>query len=241
MTDPDPTLSQRLDALKATLDEQGERVRAVVDNAVEALFSGTKDDAQAIIDADADIDRADVAIERTCVALLQSAAASHNAPLTEADIRMVLTIVKVNNELERIADLMVNAVQHAAAFRAMREGPGIPPAFRVLANSVIGIVQLTVRALRDMNATDAGIVLKSDDTTEAFKRQLLRDVETRLAQGQGTVDDVFALHAGAASFARAADHCTNIAEQIIYVVTGLIVRHEDDRWTEPAPPEETAP
>ena len=241
MTDPIATLPERLSSLKSDLDTQGERVRAVVDRAVEALFAGTPDDALALIEADEAIDHADVAIERAAVALLQSAAIAAEADLSEADIRMVLTIVKVNNELERIADLMVNAVHHVPAFASMRgeggecDATGIPPAFRVLANSVIGIVQLTVRAFAQMNDAEAGVVLKSDDTTEAFKRQLLRDIETGLSEGRVSVDDAFALHAASAHFARAADHCTNVAEQIIYVTTGLIVRHENNQWTAPAP------
>ncbi len=227
----------RLTALKASLDEQGQRVRAVADRAVEALFSGDIDAAHSVIEADNEIDRADILIERTAVAILQQAAAGPPSELSEADIRMVLTIVKVNNELERIADLMVNAAEQAPAFGSMLAGAGVPGAFRVLANSVVGITQLTVRALREMNSADAGIVLKSDDTTEAFKRQLLRDMESRLAAGDATVDGAFAIHTAAASFARAADHCTNISEQIIYVVTGLIVRHENDRWSDPTAPD----
>ena len=237
MPDAKTPLTDRLVALKNALDEQGERVHRVVGEAVNTLFEGDEQHANRVIEADTEIDRVDVQIERAAVAILQDACDGPPGGLTQAQIRMILTIVKVNNELERIADLMVSAAEQAAAFRSMRSGTGISPAFRVLSNSVIGIAQFTVRSLRDMNSTQAGIVLKSDDTTEAFKRQLLRDVEARLSEGQATVDDAFAIHTVAASFARAADHCTNIAEQIIYVDTGLIVRHENDRWTDPASPD----
>ena len=239
MTDTPTALKDRLDRLKDALDAQGAAVVALVEDAVEALFEGDEADARRVIDADAPIDREDVRIEREAVALLQEAVAGERGLLSEAQIRLVLTIVKVNNEVERIADLMVLSAGQAAAFRVLREGdgPGIPPAFRVLANSVIGIVQLTVQSLRRMDGADAGVVLRSEDTTEAFKRALLRDTESRLARGEGTVDEAFALHSAAAAFARAADHCTNISEQIIYVDTGLIVRHENDKWSDPTAPE----
>ncbi len=238
MPDPAASLPERLAQLKFALDTQGTLVESIVEEAVEALFAGDESGASRVIDADERVDAEDVRIEREAVSLLQDAATGPPAAISEADVRLVLTIVKVNNELERIADLSSLAAGHAAAFGAMPAGPlgEVPRPFRVLANSVIGIVQQTVRAFAEMSEPGATIVLRSDETTDAFKRTLLRDTEQRLASGGCTVDDAFALHATAAAFARAADHCTNIAEQIIYTTSGRIVRHENDHWSDPAPP-----
>ncbi len=235
MTGSNQTLPQWLGTLKADLERQGARVVAQVERAVEALFEKDGGVAQAIFEAETEIDREDVRIERETVALLQAAADAAKAPLSETDVRLTLTIVKTNNELERIADLAVYAAQRVPSFAALTEDP--PPTFRVLANSVIGIVQCTQRALVKMDVDQASLVLRSDDTTDAFKLAILREVEEKLAAGAHDVDYAFALHTAAAAFARIADHCTNIAEQVIYTATGQIVRHENDRWTDPTPPE----
>ncbi len=228
---------ERLEALKHELVEQGGRVQRLVEAAVEAIFEKDAVRAAAVRAGDDEIDRVDVRIEREAVSLLTAAMSptSGAGPLDPSEVRMVLTIVKVNNEFERIADLAVAMVSRIESFVELPEDP--PPRFRVMANSVVGILQYTVRTFDQMDVLRAQEVLASDDTTEAFRDAILRESEAAIAEGQRSADYAFTLNRTAAALARIADHCTNTAEQIIYVRTGKIVRHLDEHWTEPEDPD----
>jgi phosphate uptake regulator len=76
------------------------------------------------------------------------------------------------------------------------------------------------------------VVLQSEDAVEAFKAAILQDAERQIAAGAMPVDFAFALHEIANECCRMADHCTNIAEQVIYSLSGAIVRHTDAGWVE---------
>ncbi len=225
--------SKRLERLKADLTDQGRRVHAVIDRAVEAVFEPSDRKAAWVVQQDLEIDRVDVNIEKACVALLADATRD-GAALTQDQLRMVLTIVKLNNELERIADAAVAIAEQTTHFTATGSRP--PEAFRVMANSVIGIYEASLRAFEVLDTEQARIVLASEDTALAFKKALLRETEEALAAGSRSVDTGFSLHEMAASLDRIADHCSNIAEQVIYLATGAIVRHEGGRWTNPMQP-----
>lgn len=219
----------RLQRLKADVVEQGRRVQALLEGAFEAVFARDPARAARVVAMDDAIDAVDVEIERASVQLLTDAT-HENARLEPDQLRAVLTIVKINNELERIADAGVEIAQRCAALRDM---PGIiPETFQVMTNSVVGILRDVNRAFDRSDAALAKVVLQSEDAVEAFKAAILTDAERKIASGQMPVDFAFALHEIAGECLQMADHCTNIAEQIIYAVTGAIVRHMEGKWVE---------
>lgn len=223
---------RRLDRLKADLVEQGRRVQAMIEAAFEAAFARDVDAAERVIAGDEAIDAADVAIERASVQLLADATAE-GAALTAQQLRAVLTIVKVNNELERIADAGVYVAEQVGALRQV--GHPMPETFRVMTNSVVGILRDTNTAFDRTDPELAKVVLASQDAVGEFKRALLRDGGQRVAAGSMGVDFAFTLQEIATSCEDMADHCTNIAEQVIYVATGAIVRHMHGHWEEVRP------
>lgn len=227
MTDPTPTtsVSDRLDGLHESIDAQGRRVFDVVLQAVESYFDADVEKAGAVILADDEIDRIDVEIERACIGALRQRLDG------EHEIRTVLTIVKVNNELERIADLAVTVAEAVVA----GESTG-PATFRVMANSVIGMLRDSIRALADGNADLARQVLRFDDTVDEFKGQILADARDGVAEQRVEIGVAFRLLAVTKAVERIADHCTNICEQVIYLQSGKIVRHRPEGWTEPESP-----
>jgi phosphate transport system protein len=225
---------QRTMRLKADMAEQGRRVQAMLEQSIEALFDGDTEKASGCIDRDSLIDRVDVDIERAAVALLLDAV-QEGANLTASQLRMVLTVVKVNNELERIADSAVIVSEKVRDYA--RLASGLPPVLRMMANSVIGIVQGANDCFDRMDTDTARVVLASDDTVDAFEAQILRDAQQRFAAGEIDGETAFAMHTIANELERVGDHCTNIAEQVIYVVTGKIVRHTEGHWTAPETPE----
>ncbi|MCC6661070.1 MAG: hypothetical protein IT437_09320 [Phycisphaerales bacterium] len=226
---PTHGFDKRLARLHSDLVEQGRRVGALLEAAFDAAFARNEGLADRAIAQDDAIDRVDVEIEKACVNLLNEAT-NEGEELSEGQLRAVLTIVKVNNELERVADAGCRIAERVDDFIAVRGD--IPETFRVMANSVVGILRDAVRAYDRSDATLARVVLQSENAVESFKAAILRDAEERIAQGGMSVDFAFALHEVANQAERMADHCTNIAEQVIYSVTGAIVRHTEGNWVE---------
>jgi phosphate transport system protein len=223
---------RRIDRLRADLFEQGRRVGTMLERSVEALFERDEAKGRRVVEADEVIDQVDVEVERAAVRLLKDVAAQV-AAIEDDQLRMVLTIVKINNELERIADAAVDIAE-----MSLTMGDAAPPgAFRVMANSVIGLLRDTINCFERLDTELAKRVLASDETIDEFERMILRDTQRGLAEGRIDVDAAFALHAMAARLEIINDHCSNIAEQVIYVATGAIVRHQGGQWSEPRVPD----
>ena len=220
---------RRLAELKTELVAQGARVQRLLETAFEAAFRRDTALASRVALLDDQIDRIDVELEQSSVELLQDAT-GETVRLTSPQLRGVLTIVKINNELERVADCGVSIAEQVQSLARI---PGdIPQQFEVMANSVVGIVRDTVRAFERSDPALAKVVLQSEDTVEAFKIAILQEAERKIAAGALTADFAFALHEIASECQQMADHCTNIAEQIIYSSTGAIVRHMQGKWIE---------
>ena len=219
----------RVDRLKAELIQQTRRVHALLEACFESVFARDPAKAARAMAMDDEVDRADVEIEKASVQLLTDAT-HENAKMEPGELRSVLTVVKVNNELERVADAGVAMAERVAVLRDM---PGqIPETFRVMTNSVLGIMRDTGTSYERLDAVLAKVVLQSEDCVEAFKEAILRDAERKIAQGTMPVDFALSLHELANECCKIADHCTNIAEQVIYLATGAIVRHTDAGWVE---------
>jgi len=220
---------RKLAQLKADLNTQGARVSDQLLQAVESSFGDDISTANEVIAGDAVIDRVDVEIERACIELLRLGAND------EHSIRSVLTIVKVNNELERIADCAVSVAQSATTQNKIISTA--PPTFRVMANSVIGMVRDTNAALSEANTEMAIRVLAFDDTVSRFRKEIVLDAQQRTSNGTLVPLVAFEILSVTRSLERIADHCTNICEQVIYLETGKIVRHSPEGWSSPETPE----
>ncbi len=224
-----PTFSSKLRELQTILNEQGDRVLAMVTLAIEAYFDHDDAKARAVVALDDEIDSVDVAIERASIPLLAMGQTDEHA------IRQVLTLVKVNNELERIADCGVNIAEQVVGHQHLSDP--MPPTFRVMANSVLGMLRDSNRALATSNAELARQVLLFDDTVDRFRNELILQAQEQVALGASSVRFAFRLTGATRNMERIADHSTNICEQTIYLLSGKIVRHRPEGWSDPARPE----
>lgn len=220
---------ERIEQIRTDLVEQGRRVQSLVELAFEALFDRSTEKARRLEVEDDAVDAADVQLERGAVALLFDAT-REGSHLEEHDLRRVLVAVKVNNELERIADAAVDVAALVPGFAGHL--PNFPPTFRVMANSIIGIVRDANMAVFQKDPQLAKVVLQSQHTVTAFKDALLRDAELQISRGAMPLEFAFLLHEVSSICEMIADHCTNVAEQVIYATTGAIVRHTPAQWVE---------
>ncbi len=226
-------MTARLETLKGGLVSQGWQVQQMVEASFNAIFSREPEAEARAVALDEAIDRVDVELERAAVSLLTDAC-KEGAQMDERQVRTVLTIVKINNELERIADVGVSIAGEASVFRQCAQGAGAEPpqTFRVLANSCVGILRDSVNSLDRMDPKLARVVLMSETTVGAFKSALVRDIQQQVRAQAMPVDLASALHDTALFCVNIADHCTNIAEQVMYVSSGTIMRHMQGKWEE---------
>ena len=222
------TFDKRLAQLRGDLLTQADRVLELLSRAIECYFELDSRKAEEVVRGDEVIDRVDVGIERASIPLLGMGVTD------EHEIRSVLTIVKINNELERIADCAVEIAQIVRDYPEVTET--VPPTFRVMANSVIGMLRDANRSLSKFDQNLAEKVLAFDDAMVQFKGEIVLNAQRKVAEGDFSAAFSLQLMNVTCLLDRVADHTTNICEQVIYLQSGLIVKHLPAGWSKPELP-----
>jgi phosphate transport system protein len=207
-----------LDDLKSRLARMTAMVQQQVEQAAEALFESNAKLAQQVIDGDARIDEEEVRVEKASIdllALYQPAA---------SDLRLITTIIKVNSDLERISDCAVNIAQRVLPL-THAERYDLPKDLRVMANSVISTLRDTIKAFNLSDEQLARTVMKGDDLVDALYHQIVQDMLTLMQSDSHQANADLSAIMIAKNLERIADHCTNIAESVVYVNSGRIIRH----------------
>lgn len=225
--------SERIEKLRGELAVQARRVRTLIEGSFDAVFAQDTGAAKRVIALDEEIDRIDVEIEKASVQLLTETCAS-GASISAEQVRMLLTIVKVNNELERIADcgVVIAELVKPAIEGANKKPMHIPETVRVITNSLVGILRDATTALDRLDERLARVVLASEDAVEAFKDAIVRDLSAQILAGRMQADNAFLIQEITTQCEIMAGHCTNIAEQALYVASGKIYRHMQGHWEE---------
>ena len=193
-------------------------VLEVVEQACEAVFTCNARLAQEAILLDQRVDEEEVRVEKSAIDLLalQQPAA--------VDLRLVTTIIKVNADFERIADCAVNIAQRAMPLSHL-EDYDLPSDLKLMANTVMSTLRDTMKAFNLRDEALARHVLKSDDVVDALYHQIVQDMLALMeSDGQKANVDLGNIMI-AKNLERIADHCTNIAEDVVYIHTGRIIRH----------------
>ncbi len=208
-----------LDELKEQQSRMAAMVQQVVQQSMDAAQTLDSKLALQVVAADARIDEEEVKIEKSAIDLL-----ALHAPAA-GDLRTVTTIIKVNGELERIADCAVNIAQRVPPLSHLA-GPAAPEDMRLLANCVVTLLRDTIKALSLGDEGLARQVLRSDDVIDALYHQIVQDMLTCMETAGDKVNADLAYIMIAKNLERIGDHCTNIAESVIFIHTGQIIRHQ---------------
>lgn len=191
----------------------------LLEEACEAVTNGDESLARRVIERDRDVDREEVEVESEAVRLL-----ALFQPVG-IDLRMLCTILKVNNDLERIADCAVNLAE-----RACHLDPGWITEHSPDMNQLMPAVRQQLRgAIRAYSAQDAEAargVVSGDAGVDALYGQIVRGVIVRATNTPQHMAAYLDLLSVAKNLERIADHATNIAEDVVFLCTGAIVRHQ---------------
>jgi phosphate transport system protein len=144
--------------------------------------------------------------------------------LGEGEVRQIVATLKITNDLERMGDLSVNLAERVVSLAEL--GPvNSPPEFDPMVTAVGAMVEKSLSALICRNVTLATEVLESDDLVDRYRDQIFERLMTTMAECPSEVAPGLQLVLASRYLERLADHATNIAEDIIFWVRGLDVRH----------------
>ena len=145
------------------------------------------------------------------------------------DLRRVATVLKVNSDLERIADLAVNISERALVLVLHPEFE-FPNKLDRMVEAAIGMVRDALDAFVRLDVEAARDVCKRDDVVDELNRQVIVDLKSFLQDNIDEIEPALQYFSAARHIERIGDHATNIAEDVIYLVDGEIARHrhEDD-------------
>lgn len=211
-------LERELGLLKRRTLEMCARAERAVQDAVSALATRDVALAERLIAEDDVLDRYELDVEEECLKLL----ALHQPVAT--DLRFIVAVMRLNDDLERIGDLAVHIAERVLAI--CREPPAKDPIdFRPLAGLTLTMLRRSIDALVGLDAVIAREVIASDDAVDAANRTVVEQVKARIRSNPAALDAELHLMAIARHFERIADHAVNIAEDVIYLLEGRIVRH----------------
>ena len=216
-------LNREMDKLKAKLLSLSALAEEGVRNAVLALENRDERLAQKVIDADPEIDLAEVDLEEECLKIL----ALHQPVAT--DLRYIVACLKINNDLERIGDLAVNIAERAQ-YIATHDRVEIPLDFVTMAEKARAMVKKSLDSFVGMNARMAREVCASDSEVDAMNREAYLQVEDAIREQPEHMDVLVHLLSTTRHLERIADHATNISEDVIYMIEGEIVRHQAEKY-----------
>jgi phosphate transport system protein len=207
-----------LGELKQRLLWMGSLAERAVHQAVQAVLDVEEHLAETVLEEENAINEMQMEIDERVTRLLAQ------QQLVAVDLRFILAVSRINNDLERIGDQAVNIAQ--SALRILRH-PQVKPYVDLPRMSEIaeGMVRDSLNALVRGDVDLARSVLARDDQVDLLRDQMFRELLTYMMENSAVVFPAFELILVAKNLERIGDHATNIAEDVIYIVAGRDVRH----------------
>lgn len=216
-------LSKAIERLKTDILTLGTSVEENVWKAVRSVEERDAALAKAVIESDDTIDRIEVDIEEECLKIL----ALHQP--VAIDLRFIVSVLKINNDLERIGDFAVNIAERAVFLAAQNE-IDLPFDFPGMAKKAQWMLRKSLDALVNMDAQLAASVCAADDEVDRINREMYDKVKLGMRQHPEYIDQLIHLLCVSRHIERIADHATNIAQDVSYMVQGEIVRHRHENY-----------
>ena len=212
-------LNRDLELLEQELLAQGSVVEKMIGSATQALKELRSDLIEVLLEDEASVNLREVEIEEDCLKIL----ALHQP--VAVDLRRVATVLKVNGDLERIADLTVNIGERSQSLIS-HGGIIFPENIDRMAEAASSMVHEALDSFVHKNVEKAREVCAKDDHVDALNRELIGELQALMASDSSKVEPSMHFFSASRHMERIADHATNIAEEVIYLVDGAIARHK---------------
>jgi phosphate transport system protein len=214
-------LQQELNKLKGNLLQMAGLAERAISNAVEALVKRDTSLAEKTMGADEKINQLELRIDEMCLKLL----ALHQ-PMA-ADLRFITSAMRINTELERIGDQAVNIAERVIS---LNQEPQLKPYMDIprMAEITQSMVRDVLDAFVNGDAQLARSVCERDDQVDGLNDQVFRELLTYMIADSKTITRAVHLIIVSRCLERIADHATNIAEGVIFMVKALVIKHHAD-------------
>jgi phosphate transport system protein len=209
---------QELKNLKDQILEMGSHVEEAVEAATQALIQRQPQMFKKVYELEAKINREHIEVDESCIQLL-----ARQSPLA-ADLRLVIAVLKISTDLERMGDQAVNIAYNAKDYmegEPIKELVDIPK----MAMEVRAMVRDALDAFVRQDGALAKEVLKKDDLVDSLKDKVFQDLIQFMTANSARVEQALDLILIARNLERLGDHATNIAEDVIFAATGQDIRH----------------
>ncbi len=193
-------------------------VEEMIHLAVDALQKPNHQLAMDLARRDDDIDRWDVRIEEECLKIL----ALHQP--VAIDLRRITSVLKITAELERVADLSVHIAERASAL-VNRSEVFVPEKLKAMAQLALEMLHRSIDAYVVLDSIMARQVCAEDDRVDQMNREIIQELTGVMKSSPTLVEPALHLFSASRHVERIADHATNIAEDVVYLVEGAIIRH----------------
>ena len=212
-------LQRDLDSLKKDIVHLGSLVQNSTQSVVEFLGTKSEQQLQEVLEYEDRINELEVDIEEHCLKVL----ALHQP--VAIDLRFIIVIMKVNNDLERMGDQAVN-ISHRV--KSLIDGPELPISLPIdeMTNAVQRMVSLSLEALISQDPAIARKVVDMDDIVDDLNAQTYDLIRETIQANPSLVNSAMSMATISSNLERIGDLCTNIAEEVIFMVEGQVIRHQ---------------
>ena len=214
-------LEEEIQQLRSKIFKMGSLVEEQLNLAIKALFESNIDYARKVIEEDARIDKYDIKIDKLCqriFALTQPVA---------VDLRVILSALKTNNDLERMGDIAVNIAERTEPLKdnldLLRE-----VGMDVMAEKVKLLVTKTLDSIVNNDPDTALSVIKSDDIIDNLEKEIFYKLIDKMEKDSSLIRPCAHCITLLRHLERLADHATNIAEEVVFLVDSKIIKHRKD-------------
>jgi phosphate transport system protein len=212
---------RELDWLKKELLELSALVEENVVKSIQSLKNRDERLARDVINSDDVVDHSEVALEEQCLKIL----ALHQP--VAGDLRFIISALKINNELERVADLAVNIAERSLVIMRQKIIDA-PFDYTHMAQKSRAMLTRAIDSLIKMDTALAQEVCQADDEVDELNRDVYTQVYRLIKEQPDNVEILINYVSVSRHLERIADYATNIAEDVIYMVEGRIIRHQPD-------------
>jgi phosphate transport system protein len=211
-------LTRDLEGLERRLLFLAGEVEEAVRRSIRALLDRRIELAERVIDGDDEIDRREVELEEECLKVL----ALHHP--VASDLRFIVACLKIENDLERIADLAGNIAERTVSFASGSE-LAVPARIREMVEDCARMLRQSIDAFVRGDAQLARRICDEDDKIDRANRLIIQELLEAMHRDPACIDQAVELISVSKNLERIGDHATNIAEDVVYLVEGDIIRH----------------
>ena len=211
-------IERQIESLKETILRVGTLVEEAISKSITAVINRDTALAQRVQASDEQIDRMEVEVEEECLKIL-----ALYQPVA-ADLRFVVAALKINNDLERMGDLAKNIAKRVSQL-AGGEPIELPPEIRMMAMQAEEMVRQCLDAVVTADPILARRVREQDDAVDEARQKIRRRILKGIQERPENLENLLRINSISKHIERIADMATNVAEDVIYMVEGDIVRH----------------